>query len=123
MVQVTSISRWIWAFVTPAVVAAVLASAAASAAAPKAVFHACGPEAFAGFECGSVAAPLDRMRPSAGSITIEFQLFRHWDSAGPATGTIVTSVGGPGYSNTAFSPVWLLRVPPPPHHPAPPLPH
>src|SRR3954464_9060207 len=51
-----------------------------------------------GAVCGHVDVPLDRSQPSGAKIAIAFAVFRHSDSAKPATGTTFVTEGGPGYS-------------------------
>ena len=42
--------------------------------------------------------------PQPGRSPIFFELYRHSDTSRPSLGAIVPSVGGPGPSNTSFSP-------------------
>lgn len=101
------------ATVTGAMFSAPSAQAAtAGAAPPAAVFGACGPTAGPGARCGTVTVPLDRARPSAGSIPIAFQLYPHTDATRPSVSTIVMSNGGPGISSTWEGAFWQARLQP-----------
>jgi pimeloyl-ACP methyl ester carboxylesterase len=91
------------------VLVAVGGVAGAGASSAGVSFTACGPEVFPGFECGTFEVPLDRANPSAGMIPVAFQLFPHWGEAAAPSEAIVVSIGGPGYSNTALSLLWLFR--------------
>ena len=57
-------------------------------------------------QCGTVDVPLDRARPSQGSIPIAYRLYPHTDTSKPALDPIFATEGGPGYSitqNNAFA--------------------
>jgi pimeloyl-ACP methyl ester carboxylesterase len=81
-------------------------------AAPIAVFAPCGPTAGPGARCGTVAVPLDRVRPSAGTIAIAFQFYPATDTSQPAVSTIVSSSGGPGISNLSDVRLWRAKLQP-----------
>jgi len=63
------------------VVATPGSASTALTAAPIAVFAPCGPTAGPGARCGTVAVPLDRVRPSAGTIAIAFQFYPATDAS------------------------------------------
>jgi Tol biopolymer transport system component/pimeloyl-ACP methyl ester carboxylesterase len=50
--------------------------------------------------CGTVDVPLDRARPSRGSVPIAYRLYPHTDTSRPALDPIFATEGGPGYSIT-----------------------
>ena len=79
---------------------------------PIAVFAPCGPTAGPGAHCGTVAVPLDRLRPSAGTIPIAFQFYPATDTSQPAVSTIVSSSGGPGISNLSDAMLWQAKLQP-----------
>jgi pimeloyl-ACP methyl ester carboxylesterase len=51
--------------------------------------------------CGYLPVPLDRRHPRGRRIRIYFELYPRRDTTRPATSTIVSIEGGPGYSTTA----------------------
>jgi pimeloyl-ACP methyl ester carboxylesterase len=80
------------------VAAFLLLLGAASARAETPLLHPC--EDPPGTQCGSIDVPLDRRHPGGKKIPIFFAVIPHRDP-GPATGTILASEGGPGFSSTA----------------------
>ncbi|HZD86711.1 MAG TPA: alpha/beta hydrolase [Gaiellaceae bacterium] len=68
---------------------------------PVATFVPCDSSLGSTTRCGTVAVPLDRANPGAGTIPIYFELYPRSDSTLPSLGTIVPATGGPGNSNTA----------------------
>ncbi len=52
-------------------------------------------------ECGFVRAPLNHRLPDGRSVRIYFELYRRADVAAPATSTVLSIEGGPGFSTTA----------------------
>lgn len=48
--------------------------------------------------CGQVTVPLDPSNPGGATIGISFVVFKHKDVSKPATGTILVTEGGPGFS-------------------------
>ena len=82
------------------VAAAVVLAPAATAAAAPARFHHCQ-DAAPGARCGSVAVPLDRLDSAAGTIRIEFELYRRHQRSRPSLGTLLAIEGGPGFSTTS----------------------
>src|SRR4051812_11180007 len=83
-----------------ATVIALAAAAPAVAAPPSVVADACPAEA-EGARCGHVDVPFERSDPSAGTIAIAFEQYRHADP-GPADSAIFLNFGGPGVSVTAL---------------------
>jgi pimeloyl-ACP methyl ester carboxylesterase len=75
-------------------------AAPATAAPPSVVPETCPAEAEAA-DCGHVDVPFDRARPSAGTIPVAFERYRHTDP-GPAESAIIFNFGGPGVSTTAL---------------------
>src|SRR5919204_1691305 len=65
-----------------------------------------------GARCGSVAVPLDRQNPSAGTIDIHYALAPHTDTTRPAAGTIVPNPGGPGQAAIASAGLYLRALAP-----------
>jgi pimeloyl-ACP methyl ester carboxylesterase len=65
-----------------------------------------------GVRCGTVAVPLDRADPSAGTIDIAYALVPHTDAGRPSLGTIVPNPGGPGQSTIAFAGLYLGALAP-----------
>jgi pimeloyl-ACP methyl ester carboxylesterase len=53
--------------------------------------------------CGSLAVPLDRNNPDAGTTMVSFALVQRTDTSQPGLGTIVPNPGGPGSSTIDFS--------------------
>ena len=82
----------------------------ALSAAPIAVFRAVRANSQAGAGCGTVAVPLDRVRPSAGTIAIHFEFYPATDTSQPAVSTIVSSSGGPGISNLSDVRLWRAKL-------------
>ena len=94
------------------IVAAPGSASAARTAGPIAVFAPCGPTTGSGAHCGTVAVPLDRVRPSAGTIAVAFQFYTAADRSQPAVSTIVSSSGGPGISNLSDVRLWQAKLQP-----------
>jgi len=59
------------------------------------------PHAATGAKCGYLRVPLDRTDPSGAKIRIYFERYPRTDRSEPATSTVVSIEGGPGYSSTA----------------------
>jgi pimeloyl-ACP methyl ester carboxylesterase len=79
-----------------------------ASASPAVVAEACPPEA-EGAVCGHVDVPFDRSDPSAGTITVHFELYPH-SAPGPAESAILVNFGGPGGSTTSLRfvpPFWF----------------
>ena len=60
----------------------------------------CPPDA----RCGSIAVPLDRADPPAGTVDVGYVLLPRTDTSRPSLGTIVPNPGGPGNATTALRP-------------------
>jgi pimeloyl-ACP methyl ester carboxylesterase len=84
-------------------IAALLATVALASSAPAHAQTPCLP----GASCGSVAVPLDRKDPSAGTIDIAYALVPHTDARHPARGTIVPNPGGPGQATIGSAGLYL----------------
>jgi pimeloyl-ACP methyl ester carboxylesterase len=65
-----------------------------------------------GARCGSVTVPLDRGRPSAGTLDIAYALLPHTDARRPAVGTIAPNPGGPGQSTIASAGLYAQALAP-----------
>ena len=50
--------------------------------------------------CGSITQPLDRRGFQAGTVTVGFEFYPHFDTGRPSLGVILAQEGGPGYSTT-----------------------
>ena len=54
--------------------------------------------------CGTVAVPLDRANPDAGTIDIYFEVVSHADTSQPTAGTLLALNGGPGPATLSSGP-------------------
>ncbi|HXQ31092.1 MAG TPA: alpha/beta hydrolase [Steroidobacteraceae bacterium] len=70
--------------------------------------HACEP---AGAYCGALERPLDPLGLVPGTVSVYFEYYAH-RLTGPAIGTLVGSVGGPGYSTTDSREAYLTLFAP-----------
>jgi pimeloyl-ACP methyl ester carboxylesterase len=95
---------------TPAQAAPAQATPAQAAPAAAPVFGDCPDGTVPGTRCGTVAVPLDRAHPAAGTIPIAFEFLAA--ASQPAVSTIVPSIGGPGISNIAAAGLWVAHLRP-----------
>jgi pimeloyl-ACP methyl ester carboxylesterase len=72
----------------------------AATSAPKVIRVACSPHHLRE-RCGFVSVPLDRRHPNGRRIKIYFEHYLRRQTSKPATSTVVSIEGGPGYSTTA----------------------
>src|SRR4051794_28569674 len=52
-------------------------------------------------QCGTVAVPLDRANPGAGTVDVAYAPVPHSDTSSPGLGTVAVNPGGPGQSTIA----------------------
>src|SRR3954447_25586524 len=95
------------ALLAPLAVAAAMALPAVTAQAQSPGEPPCPP----GARCGSIAVPLDRSNPAAGTTDIGYVLMSHTDTTQPSLGTIVPNPGGPGNATTSFAPYTAAFAP------------
>lgn len=89
-----------------ALVVPALAAASGTAVAPPHLVP-CDPDpGVPGVVCGTVDVPIDRANPGLGTIPIYFEFFPRSDTSRPSLGTIVPSIGGPGFSDTVVRDLW-----------------